>query len=163
MCAKEQFFTKNFPFLILRTLREGLLDRLFPKCWHRQQKRGLTSAIIFLMGLSTSMSITILALLSATLVRGASEVDGYALGGYFKRKVAKSGEPCRQQGISFIPLAADKLGGWHSVAIEQIQKLGRALARQSGEDEDKTIRHLFQKLSLLLMSGNSALLLNRVH
>ena len=111
-------------------------------------------------GLSTSMSITILALLSATLVRGASEVDGYALGGYFKRKVAKSGEPCRQQGISFIPLAADTLGRWHSVAIEQIQKLGRALARQSGEDEDKTIRHLFQKLSLLLMSGNSALLLN---
>ena len=113
-------------------------------------------------GLSTSMSITILALLSATLVRGASEVDGYALGGDFKRKVAKSGEPCRQQGISFIPLAADTLGGWHSVAIEQIQKLGRALARQSGEDEDKTIRHLFQKLSLLLMRGNSALLLNRV-
>ena len=112
------------------------------------------------------MSITILALLSATLVRGASEVDGYALGGYFKRKVAKSGEPCRQQGISFIPLAADTLGGWHSdtisVEIEQIQKLGRALARQSGEDEDKTIRHLFQKLSLLLMRGNSALLLNRV-
>ena len=51
---------------------------------------------------------------------------------------------------------------FRSAAIEQIQKLGRALARQSGEDEDKTIRHLFQKLSLLLMSGNSALLLNRV-
>ena len=108
------------------------------------------------------MSITIFALWSATLVRGASEVDGYALGGDFKRNVAKSGEPCRQQGISFTPLAADTLGGWHSVAIEQIQKLGRALARQSGEDEAKTIRHLFQKLSLLLMSGNSALLLNRV-
>ena len=111
------------------------------------------------------MSITILALLSATFVRGASEVDGYsidALGGDFKRKVAKSWELCRQQGISFFPLAADTLGGWQSVAIKQIQKLGRALARQSGEDEDKTIRHLFQKLSLLLMSGNSALLLNRV-
>ena len=76
--------------------------------------------------------------------------------------MAKSWDPCRQQGISFIPLAADTLGGWHSVAIEQIQKLGRALARQSGEDEDQTIRHLFQKLSLLLMRGNSALLLNRV-
>ena len=80
--------------------------------------------------------------------------------------MAKSGEPCRKQGISFIPFAADTLGGWHSdtisVEIEQIQKLGRALARQSGEDEDQTIRHLFQKLSLLLMRGNSALLLNRV-
>ena len=43
-----------------------------------------------------------------------------------------------------------------------VQKLGRALARQSGEDEDQTVRHLFQKLSLLLMKGNSALLINRV-
>ena len=89
-------------------------------------------------------------------------MDGYALNEAFKRKVAKAGEPCRQQGISFIPLAADTFGGWHGVAAEQVQKLGRALARQSGEDEDQTVRHLFQKLSLLLMRGNSALLINRV-
>ena len=31
-----------------------------------------------------------------------------------------------------------------------------------GEDEDQTVQHLFQKLSLLLMRGNSALLINRV-
>ena len=59
-------------------------------------------------------------------------------------------------------MAADTLGGWHGVAVEQVKKLGRALARQSGEDEDQTVRHLFQKLSLLLMRGNSALLVNRV-
>ena len=76
--------------------------------------------------------------------------------------MAKAGEPCRQQGIAFIPLAADTLGGWHGVANEQVQKLGVALARQSGEDEDQTVRHLRQRLSLLLMRGNSALLINRV-
>ena len=57
---------------------------------------------------------------------------------------------------------ADTLGGWHGVANEQVQKLGVALARQSGEDEDQTVRHLRQRLSLLLMRGNSALLINRV-
>ena len=76
--------------------------------------------------------------------------------------MAKAGEPCRQQGIAFIPLAADTLGGWHGVANEQVQKSGVALARQSGEDEDQTVRHLQQRLSLLLMRGNSALLINRV-
>ena len=59
-------------------------------------------------------------------------------------------------------MAADTFGGWHGVAEEQVQKLGRALARQSGEDEDQTVKHLYQKLSLLLMKGNSALLINRV-
>ena len=76
--------------------------------------------------------------------------------------MAKAGAPCRQQGIAFIPLAADTFGGWHGVANEQLQKLGRALARQSGEDEDLTVCHLHQRLSLLLMRGNSSLLINRV-
>ena len=76
--------------------------------------------------------------------------------------MAKAGEPCRQQGIAFIPLAADTFGGWHGVANKQVQKLGRALARQSGEDEDLTVHHLRQRLSLLLMRGNSSLLINRV-
>ena len=113
-------------------------------------------------GRDAALDVTIVSPLQQAMVRGASEVDGYALNEAFRRKVAKAGEPCRQQGISFIPLAADTFGGWHGVAIEQVQKIGRALARQSGEDEDQTTRHLFQKLSLLLMKGNSALLINRV-
>ena len=113
-------------------------------------------------GKDAALDVTVVSPLQQAMVRGASEVDGYALNEAFKRKVAKAGEPCRQQGISFIPLAADTFGGWHGVAAEQVQKLGRALARQSGEDEDQTVRHLFQKLSLLLMRGNSALLINRV-
>ena len=43
-----------------------------------------------------------------------------------------------------------------------MEKHAIALARQSGEDEDQTVRHLHQRLSLLLMRGNAALLINRV-
>ena len=74
----------------------------------------------------------------------------------------KLGEACRQQGLSFIPIAADTLGGWHKVATEQIKKLGAALARHRGEDEQVEVRHLHQRLSLLLMRGNASLLVNRV-
>ena len=37
-----------------------------------------------------------------------------------------------------------------------------ALSRQTGEEESVATGHLFQKLSVHLMKGNSALLLNRI-
>ena len=48
------------------------------------------------------------------------------------------------------------------MAVQQIKKLGAVLARHKGEDEQVEVRHLFQRLSLLLMRGNATLLLNRV-
>ena len=46
--------------------------------------------------------------------------------------------------------------------IFAIKKLGAVLARHRGEEEQKEVRHLFQRLSLLLMRGNASLLVNRV-
>ena len=40
--------------------------------------------------------------------------------------------------------------------------LGAALARQSGQDEDEAVRHLWGKLAILLQRGNAAILGNRV-
>ena len=48
------------------------------------------------------------------------------------------------------------------MANEQVTKLAVAQARQIGEMEDVTTRLLRQRLSLLLMKGNSALLIGRV-
>ena len=93
---------------------------------------------------------------------GSATSDGYALTKAFDRKVAKAGEACRQQDITFIPLAMDTFGGVHKVMIEQVQKLGSTLAQHRGEEEQLETRHLFQRLSLLLMRGTAALLVNRV-
>jgi hypothetical protein len=51
------------------------------------------------------------------------------------------------------------LGGWHKKAVELLRKLARAQARSTGNEED--VRHLFQRLGVLLVKGNAALLLNR--
>ena len=61
----------------------------------------------------------------------------------------------------FVPMPWETLGGWHEETVEQIKKLASAQARQTGEDRGDTIRHLYQKLSVLLTRGNAALLLNR--
>ena len=74
----------------------------------------------------------------------------------------KSWAACQEQGITFTPLAAESLGAWHPVAITEVTKLGSALARHTGEEEQSTVQHLFQRLSVALMKGNAALFNNRM-
>ena len=66
-----------------------------------------------------------------------------------------------QEGIKFIPIVAETLGGWDKVAVEEIKRLGKAHARQAGESEELTCRRLWQKLGLLVQKGNCALFNNR--
>ena len=69
-------------------------------------------------------------------------------------------EDCKREGIGFIPLAMESLGGWHDVAVKQVRKLGAALGRHTGQEEGDPISHLFQRLSILLVKGNTALFMN---
>ena len=61
----------------------------------------------------------------------------------------------------FIPMPVETLGGWHEQSSLQVTKIGSALARHTGQEESEAIRHLAQRLSVLLAKGNAALLLNR--
>ena len=56
----------------------------------------------------------------------------------------------------------ESFGGWHEVAVTEVERLGAALARQSGQNEDEAVRHLWGKLAILLQRGNAAILGNRV-
>ena len=113
-------------------------------------------------GQDGALDVTVVSALQHAMLAGSATTDGYAVTKAFDRKIAKAGEACRAEGISFIPMAADTLGGLHSVAVEQVKKLGTSLARHQGQEEQEVIRHLFQRLSLVLMRGNAQLLVNRV-
>ena len=73
----------------------------------------------------------------------------------------EAGELCSQQGIAFIPVALESLGGWHEVALAQVRKIGSALGRHTGQDEKEVTAHLISRCSLLLQKGTAALLTNR--
>ena len=45
------------------------------------------------------------------------------------------------------------------MGAREVERLGAALARQSGQEEDEAVRHLWGKLGILL---NAAILANRV-
>ena len=112
-------------------------------------------------GQDAALDVTVINPLQAATVAQAAQTAGHALKVAHQRKLDKSWQPCHEQGIVFLPLAVESLGGWHKAAIAEVKKLGSALARHTGEDESTTISHLFQQLSIALMKGNASLLNNR--
>ena len=98
------------------------------------------------------------------LVDAAASTAGHTLSYAFNWKVSRRGvrAACQREGIVFLPLPGETLGGGHETAVQQIKKLVAALSRQTGEEEFVATGHLYQKLSFHLMKGNSALLLNRI-
>ena len=63
--------------------------------------------------------------------------------------------------MAFLPIAAESFGGWHGVAEAQVKKLGAALARNVGQEEDEEAgRHLWGRLGLLLQRCNAPILGN---
>ena len=95
------------------------------------------------------------------MARAATE-PGYPLNFVYDRKIRGAEADCRQQGIAFLPMVAESMGGWHPTAEREVKKLGSALARHTGQPEGEAISHLWGRLGILLQRGNVALLGNRV-
>ena len=76
-------------------------------------------------------------------------------------QVQGAAQACQQQGVAFLPVAIETLGGFHKAAVEQVKRIGTALARHQGSDEQVATRQLFQRMSLTLMRGNAAMLMTR--
>ena len=80
----------------------------------------------------------------------------------YKTKTAKYRERCESEGMSFLAMAVDTFGSWHSVALMNLKKLGRQLARAVDREEAEVVRHFRQRLGVLLVKDNMAMLLARV-
>ena len=113
-------------------------------------------------GQDTAWDVTVVSPLQQATINQAGTDPGCALTMAFDRKVKAVGEQCRQQGVAFIPLAVESLGGWHPTAVAELNKLASALSRHTGQDGAEASRFLFGKLSIQLMRGNAALFVNRI-
>ena len=67
--------------------------------------------------------------LQAATVEGAAATPGHDLTVAYDRKMRAAARECRQQGIAFIPLVIESLGGWPEAAVKELRKLGAALGR----------------------------------
>ena len=113
-------------------------------------------------GCDAALDITVVHPLQADFVSGAATTAGFALDQAHARKMRGSAEECKAQGISFLPVAVESLGGWHALAVSQVKKIASAMARQEGRQEGEVIGHAFQRLATILQKGNAKILLNRI-
>ena len=98
--------------------------------------------------------------LQAALVQGASQDGGSAVDHAHRGKCRKYEERCSAEGITFLPLAVDTLGGWHPATLDTINRLGQ-VARNVGREDQEVVRHLSQHLAVLLVRDNVAMLCAR--
>ena len=113
-------------------------------------------------GLDAALDVTVVNPLQGATLAEAAATPGYALEWRYKKKMDGAFEDCQREGIRFLPIVAEILGGWHKVAVMEIRKLASAQARHTGKREAEALGQAFTRLSILLQKGNSAILSNRV-
>ena len=96
------------------------------------------------------------------MIQSAAASLGHALKFRYNAKMASAADSCQSEGISFIPLVFESLGGWDDRAVTELKKLSSSLARHSGEEGNETWRKMICRISIILMKGNAALLSGRL-
>ena len=113
-------------------------------------------------GRDAALDVTITHPLKNDTRAGAAATPGHAASVTYDSKLRGAAELCKAEGLAFIPIVAESLGGFHSVAVQHLKKIASALARHTAQEESEAIHHLLSRCSLLLQRGTAALLLNRV-
>jgi hypothetical protein len=112
-------------------------------------------------GRSTALDVSVISPLQAAQVERCALDGGKAVESRYTEKMRKYHGRCEREGLTFIPMVVDTLGGWHPAALQVITKLGRQVARAVGKEEGETVRQLRQRLAVLLVRDNMAMLNSR--
>ena len=111
-------------------------------------------------GLDAALDVTVVNPLQVATLAEAAVTPGYALEMRYKTKMSGAAAACQREGIKFLPLVVETLGGWHHVGEREVKRLVAAKARHSGEEEEQALKNIFTRLSILVMRGNAAILSN---
>ena len=78
-------------------------------------------------GKDAALDVTVVSTLQAALVKKAGEEVGSAANKRHQEKQAKYWQACANEGIEFLPMVVETLGGWHPEASEVVTKLAQQL------------------------------------
>jgi hypothetical protein len=112
-------------------------------------------------GRPTAFDITVISSLHERYLPKSSATTGAALEIAKERKIRAHQEDCHANGIIFVPLPVETLGGWEAEAASHLRDIGRHVAGRLDLDRSTTIRHFFQRLGLILQRANAGLIVDR--
>ena len=61
----------------------------------------------------------------------------------------------------FRPLPMDTLGAWSDTMVAEVKRIGSSLARHTAGEESEVIKHLVQRVAVVLAKVNGSMILNR--
>ena len=112
-------------------------------------------------GKDAAIDFTVVNPLQAALVAKVAQEGSAGVVKAHQDKLRKYWSRCEAEGIAFLPVAVDTLGGFHREGLSTLTKLGRQLARGVGKEEAVVVWHLRQRVGVLLVRDNVALLCSR--
>ena len=115
-------------------------------------------------GKPAALDITVTSPLQQATLMIAAVTPGAALSQAEERKYSRHGESCNAQGITFIPLAVETLGGWSATALKTLSRIAILADSRRGTSRDVMVAtpRLMQQLSVCLMRGNANMIAARV-
>ena len=109
----------------------------------------------------TAFDVAVTSPLSQTALPQSHKTPGAALSLMKTHKLNKHHRPCQVNGVSFVPLVVETLGGWDTDAIFHLRAIAKQSAARSPLQAETATRQLFQRLSVLLQRANAGLIASR--
>ena len=97
--------------------------------------------------------------LARTADDGSSATTAYE---HVKRSYLDTASHCREEGLEFVPMVADALGGWGPSAQKAWHTLARSLAQTTGEPLSAALEQLYQQLSITVHREGARAILRRL-
>ena len=127
----------------------------------RQDKPGDITIPQWKGGRGAAFDVAVTSTDQVSTLKQASKQAGVAARRKYTSKMNKAKDLVEAENHSFHPLIIETYGGWHPESELVIRELARRMAANLKRDEEETIRHVFQRLSMLLVRGNATLFSRR--
>ena len=116
-------------------------------------------------GLPAAFDVMITSPLQPTTITRAAETAGASLTVAEEGKYRKHCENCDNEGITFIPLVVETLGGWSALALRTVRRIAILADARRPTPRDSRVAplYLLQALSVQLMRGNGHMMVSRYH
>ena len=109
------------------------------------------------------LDITVVNSLCPTYLNAAAVSSGGAMAKRKQEKLIKYREVVEREGLAFLPLVVEILGGWDKQALLLFKEISRKLSEYLFMEPQVAIRRLMTGLSCILQKANAEMLVSRMY
>ena len=115
-------------------------------------------------GRPAALDVTVTSPLQPNIINHAAEKSGYAIEAAEERKYAQHENDCSEQGILFVPLAVESLGGLSVTLKKALKRIALLADSRNYQSQGHAIAfdRLAQSVSVVIVRGSATMLLARV-